>query len=433
VEAWNVPPIYAQANFEALQLRGKLIPYLYTAAYQAHTSGLWFTRPMYYYWPELEGAYGTATPRPDQNTRYNSAFMFGDDMWVAPVVQPANETDGIANIELWIPPGKWVSTNGGEILSGTRDGTSSRKWAADLSDIPMFARAGSIIPSIPVSPGRTIGLATKPFDNLVWTVYLANGGPMSGSGTVYEDDGTTTAYQTRESYRISTATFHTIKNNEFASKTKTNDGFEAETIQRRHASADTTTVDVFSFTVSTQGHCDNLPTTRATTLRIVNSPPPTTVVVNQEAYRYARFGGKGTWTYDSSDMAVVVETVDLPIDKSLEIVMQITKSTAPELSPDGMGFQIKRAIAAKAALDEIRLAVGKRTHYDQQANNLLLAASMGVSLESAVGQLSRTSFDGLLKSLPKHLEGAFQEVKCLGNSPSVLRALALVKSAMRNS
>jgi hypothetical protein len=98
-----------------------------------------------------------------------------------------------------------------------------------------------------------------------------------------------------------------------------------------------------------------------------------------------------------------------------------------------MGFQIKRAIAAKAALDEIRLAVGKRTHYDQQANNLLLAASMGVSLESAVGQLSRTSFDGLLKSLPKHLEGAFQEVKCLGNSPSVLRALALVKSAMRNS
>jgi hypothetical protein len=174
----------------------------------------------------------------------------------------------------------------------------------------MFARAGSIIPSIPIRRGITIGLATEPFDDLVWTVYLANGGPMSGSGIMYKDDGTTTAYQTRESYRISTATFHTIKNVEFASKTKRNDEFEAETIQRQHASAGTDTIDIFSFTVSTQGRCDNLPSTRATTLCIVNSLPPTIVVVNQEVYRYARFGGKGTWTYDSSDTAVVVETVD---------------------------------------------------------------------------------------------------------------------------
>jgi alpha-glucosidase (family GH31 glycosyl hydrolase) len=92
---WDVDSKHAKANMEALRLRGSLVPYLYTAAYRAHKTGRWFTVPMYYNWPELEGAYETATLRPDPSAKYEPQYLFGDDMWAAPVVKPANSTDGL--------------------------------------------------------------------------------------------------------------------------------------------------------------------------------------------------------------------------------------------------------------------------------------------------------------------------------------------------
>ena len=252
VEPWNAPPKYAQANFEALRLRGKLIPYLYTAAYFAHKRGQWFLTPMYYNWPELAGSYDTAGPRPNPDAVYQSQYMLGNDCWVAPVVQASNLTDGLVRLNLWVPPGKWVGMIGGEVLSGSEDGMSSIEWSADLNDIPVFARAGSIIPSIPVYPGATAGLAMKSYDEVIWTIYLAKGGPLTGSGVLYEDDGISTAYYVRDSFTVTTAVYNISENG--YTKTDVNDKAD-----KRKLSASTKTL---IFSVSTDGHCEKLPTLR---------------------------------------------------------------------------------------------------------------------------------------------------------------------------
>jgi len=379
---------------------------------------------MYYKWPELEGAYETAAPRPDQNLRYNVAYMLGDDLWVAPVVHPSNKTDGLARMTLWIPPGMWVGVPGGEVVSGSDEGTTGRERLADLSDIPMFARAGTIVPSIPVRPGGTIGLAMKPFDDLVWTIYLADGGPASGSGEVYEDDGLTTAYQTRDSFTITKATYNISSSFE-----GTNDEI-VETIHRRATSMVAKKSDTLTFSVSTDGHCEKLPTTRATTLRIVNSLPPASVVVNGLSFPYARFGGKGSWSYESRDSAIVVETPYSQVAEGLEIVLKTVQSNDTSLSVDGTGFRLQRAVTAKAALDEIRRTPGSETGQDKQSGNLLFAASLGSSLESAAGLASPASFNTLLKSLPEYLVGAYHEIQQLQGYQQVSRASALLESVL---
>lgn len=426
VEPWNTAPKYAQANLEALRLRGKLIPYLYTAAYFAHKRGRWFLTPMYYNWPELGSAYDTGGPRPNPDAVYQSQYMLGDDCWVAPVVQPSNGTDGLARLHLWVPPGKWVGISGGEVLTGSDDGKTSIEWFADLNDIPIFARAGSVIPSVPVRPGATIGLAMKPYDELVWTIYLANGGPLTGSGMVYEDDGMSTAYCERDSFTITTAVYNFSESEH--TQAEVNDFVKTD----EGVSGMSTKTMVFS--VSTEGHCEKLPTFRATTLRVVNSLPPTSVLANADSIPYSRHGGKGTWSYDSSDSATVVELPISQVAEGLEVVIE-TKMYAQlyesVLSMDGIGFQLQRATAAKAALDEIRKTPGSQTGEDKVAGDLMLAASLGSSFEYLAGLPERERFDTLLLSYQSHYEGAYREVSNLVlDMPRATRAQALLKSAL---
>ena len=59
------PRVWVYPNAELLgatyKLRNSLVPYIYTAAHAATTSGLLLLRPLYYEWPEEEHAYGFST------------------------------------------------------------------------------------------------------------------------------------------------------------------------------------------------------------------------------------------------------------------------------------------------------------------------------------------------------------------------------------
>lgn len=430
VEPWNVPPKYAQANFEALRLRGRLIPYLYTAAYHAHKRGRWFTTPMYYNWPEFDGAYETAGPRPNPDATYDPQYMLGDDTWVAPVVKPSNKTDGLARLNLWIPPGTWVGAPGGEVVIGADDGTTSLAWLADLNDIPMFARAGSIVPSIAVRSGATIGLAMKPYDELIWTIYLASGGPISGIGTLYEDDGISTAYHDRSSFTVTSASYNISNSIQYEAEEEIAD----ETIRRRRTQSAVSVTKVLKFSVSTDGHSEKNPTSRATTLRLVNMLPPASVVANGLSIQFSRFGGKGSWSFDSKDAAVVVELPFSQVAEGLEIVVETTRkglANDAEFSVDGIGFQLQRAIAAKAAMDDIRKTPGSQTGQDKLAGHLLLAASSGSSLEYSAGLTDQDAFETVLKSYQLHFDGAYHELQQMDvKNPRVARAQLLLESAL---
>ena len=173
-------------NRAALQWRERLVPYIYTRVREAFEGGLGLTRPMYYYYPELPMAYAG-----DKQGQF-AQYMFGPDLLVAPVVRPANQSN-MAFKEVWVPPGNWIEHETGSVVKGNADGSTVLVKQYDLSEIPVFVRAGAVIPSIPVVAGDTLGLAQRQYSTLVLSFFLT-ADESQGSSKVYEDDGATTAY-----------------------------------------------------------------------------------------------------------------------------------------------------------------------------------------------------------------------------------------------
>jgi alpha-glucosidase len=99
VEPWNVPNTFFEANRVALQLREELVPYIYTHHRAAFDTGVGLIIPMYYFFPELDGAYGmTATS--------NAQYMFGKSILFSPVTSPAAPYafgPGLASKTTWLP------------------------------------------------------------------------------------------------------------------------------------------------------------------------------------------------------------------------------------------------------------------------------------------------------------------------------------------
>lgn len=390
VEPWNAPPQYALANYDALRLRGMLIPYVYTCAYRAHAEGgLWFVRPLYYDWPELDGAYVTASAHPNTTAQYESQYMFGDNLLAAPVVRPSNTTTHLAVSNLWFPPGTWVGFSGGRIVQGDMLEGSSVSMKFDISEIPLFAKAGSIIPTIPVLPGSTVGLAMKQYHHLVWTVFLASTAPSNGVGYVYEDDGKTTNYISGQS--AFTIAKYSIDND----KSK------------------------LYFSAETKGTYEGILSTRSTTVRFINAIPPVSVLAMNKSIPFSRFGGTGTWSFDSLKSAVVIELPAMPLSETLLIELQMVDT---DISLDGVGFKISKALKAKDTLDMIRMVPGEYNPNSKAA--LMQAASFGSNLEYLAndhGLFLETlqSFRKILKEAVSEVQNLLHQTTMLTGNPSV--------------
>jgi alpha-glucosidase (family GH31 glycosyl hydrolase) len=147
-------------------LRTQLIPYLYTYVWRAHTESLPILRPLYLEYPELEAAY-----------RHPHEYLVGDEMLVAPVVDPSG------NDTIYLPPGDWVDFFTGKHYAGDRSLTAH--YAVD--ETPVFVREGALIPEQPASAWSD----AQPLDTLIVNVY----GSGSGRFDLYEDDGISLAYR----------------------------------------------------------------------------------------------------------------------------------------------------------------------------------------------------------------------------------------------
>jgi len=168
---WAFPEEYFLAAREAYRLRYQLLPYIYTMARKTYDTGLPLCRPLYYEWPELDEAYSRT-----------GQYMFGDDLLVAPVTEPGDPMTGCANVEVWIPPGKWTNWFTGRTYEGPR----IARLLVPLEDIPLFVREGAIIPMIPherrSDPHMPATLALNVFPG------------EQGDTRVYFDDGISEAY-----------------------------------------------------------------------------------------------------------------------------------------------------------------------------------------------------------------------------------------------
>lgn len=156
---------------EALQLRHALIPYLYTMTWRNTQAGIPLITPLYYSHPNTDDAYECP-----------QAYWFGSELVAAPFTAPLIADLGLSRQRVWLPEGDWFDFFTGERLAGG--------WQVvygDLDAIPVFAKAGAIVPLGPkVGWGGVANPATL-------TVHVFPG--ADNRLTLYEDDGETTDYQ----------------------------------------------------------------------------------------------------------------------------------------------------------------------------------------------------------------------------------------------
>jgi alpha-glucosidase/alpha-D-xyloside xylohydrolase len=157
-----------------LELRYRLMPYLYTAVRETHDTGMPIMRALWLHHADDP----VAVARGDE-------YLWGRDILVAPVVEK-----GATSRRLYLPRGKWFDFWKEEIVDGGRE----IDRAVDLATTPLYVRAGAVIPMDPVRQ-----YTDEPVTDLATLVVYPG---ADGESTWYEDDGKSFDYRRGDAMRL---------------------------------------------------------------------------------------------------------------------------------------------------------------------------------------------------------------------------------------
>ena len=162
-------PVF-DAQAEAIRLRYSLIPYIYSTAWQITSEAGSLMRPLF-----------ADFLQDKECTEIQDEFLFGKSFLVAPIISPEN------NRKVYLPAGsQWVDFWTGETLKGGQ----SIKAEAPLNRIPVYVKAGTVLPI-----GPTVQYAQeKSWDNLQLRVYPG----ADGEFVLYEDEADNYNYECRQ-------------------------------------------------------------------------------------------------------------------------------------------------------------------------------------------------------------------------------------------
>ena len=163
-EPWNYGPEAQAIIADCLRERYRLLPYIYSMAAAISFNGSTLMRPLVFDFADDAQAL-------DQKYEY----MFGPALLVSPVTEP-----DITSWTTYLPKtqGGWYDYYTGQHYDGGQSVTTT----VSKAHIPVFVRAGSIIPA-------------KDDEVLLYP-------GADGTFTLYEDDGTTRAYEQNQYSRI---------------------------------------------------------------------------------------------------------------------------------------------------------------------------------------------------------------------------------------
>ena len=262
IGTWINRQIWTYDNFSQLnatvKLRYALFPYIYTMARKSYDTGVGICRPMYYEYPECDEAYA-----------FESQYFFGDDIMVAPVVEPS--ANGISSKRIWFPEGNWWSVADNRLIKGN----SIQTLDFTLDQIPYFYREGAVIVNNPPEVKSTTERPEKLIVNIV--------AGQDGETTLYEDAGDSNDYDTN------------FANTRISHRT---DGTRA------------------TYTIGARERLTaGLPSKRAYQLRIYNTDAP--------ADGKAQVDGKNVKAeYDATSRCTVIDVPSAKCDKSREITVE---------------------------------------------------------------------------------------------------------------
>jgi alpha-glucosidase/alpha-D-xyloside xylohydrolase len=166
-EAWSYGKQAEPILAKFLRLRYQLMPYTYSLGYSSYKTGAPFMRALFMDFPQDPNA----ADIPDE-------YMFGPAFLVAPVTE-----QGATHRSVYLPAGcDWYNYWTNERLKGGQTITAD----APIDEIPLFVRAGSIVPL-----GSPVESTARKQEIASVRVYPG----ADADFTLFSDDGTTYAYE----------------------------------------------------------------------------------------------------------------------------------------------------------------------------------------------------------------------------------------------
>jgi alpha-glucosidase len=165
---WSFGDEVLKISRDALKLRYRLLPYIYSSFVISSQTGAPIQAPLIY-----DHQY-------DPNVRdLDDQYLFGPNILVAPVFAA-----GQTKRDVYLPEGEWFDWHTGKHYASKGE---TFTVDAPLERIPMFARAGAVIPMLEEAPMNTKGLAPK---KIQLHVFVPEGN-IEYQSMLQEDDGLT--------------------------------------------------------------------------------------------------------------------------------------------------------------------------------------------------------------------------------------------------
>lgn len=254
---WLESEPFLSSTRSALLDRQRLLPYRYSAADVSYQTGRCPIVSMYRMYPTEPLSYFA-----------DGQYMLGTDLLIAPIFSPVSPpVTGTASVSVWLPPDSlWLDFNVASAPPFV--GGSTITYNAPISLVPVFARAGAVIPMLPRNMANITGVSSQQYRSLEFNVFPSPDLSASGSCEVYEDDGMTTDYLA---------------------------GISART--HFHYGPASSSTDCTEYTISTTGTYANMVTDgREYSVFILASTLPSSVTVNGLAlYQSQSDNLSGTW------------------------------------------------------------------------------------------------------------------------------------------
>jgi alpha-glucosidase/alpha-D-xyloside xylohydrolase len=178
----GTPPLDSELNNPKIEpiakkyaeLRYQLLSYNYTLAWEARTAGMPMMRSMWLHHPT------------DPKVRsIGDQYLWGRDLLIAPVYKK-----GATTRDVYLPAGKWYDWWTGKLETGGH--TVQR--AVDLATMPIYVRAGAIVPFDPIRQYT----GQKVDEPMTLKIYRG----ANGKYTLYDDDGISLDYLKGSSVEI---------------------------------------------------------------------------------------------------------------------------------------------------------------------------------------------------------------------------------------